>query len=72
MKTVLLLIGFILGSIHFAEAQQLGKIARISYVSGSGNASNQGRSVAVGGAPKVTRSRASGSGIILLSIALQA
>jgi putative ABC transport system substrate-binding protein len=42
MKTVLLLIGFILTSIHFAEAQQPKKVPRIGYVSGTGNASNQG------------------------------
>ena len=42
MKTVLLLIGSILSSIHFAEAQQPAKIPRIGYVSGTGNASNQG------------------------------
>jgi putative ABC transport system substrate-binding protein len=32
MKTVLLLIGFILGNIHFAEAQQSGKIPRIGFL----------------------------------------
>src|SRR5918995_610093 len=42
MKTVLLLIGSILSSIHFAEAQQPAKIPRIGYVSGTGNASNRG------------------------------
>ena len=42
MKTVLLLIGSILSSIHFAEAQQPAKVPRIGYVSGTGNASNQG------------------------------
>jgi putative ABC transport system substrate-binding protein len=42
MKTVLLLIGFVLASIHFVEAQQPAKIPRIGYVSGTGNASNQG------------------------------
>jgi hypothetical protein len=31
MKTVLLLIGFILSSIHSAEAQQAAKIPRIGY-----------------------------------------
>jgi putative tryptophan/tyrosine transport system substrate-binding protein len=40
--TVFLLISFIVGSIHFAEAQQPAKIPRIGYVSGTGNASNQG------------------------------
>ena len=42
MKTVLLLIGSILSSIHFAEAQQPAKVPRIGYVTGTGNASNQG------------------------------
>jgi putative tryptophan/tyrosine transport system substrate-binding protein len=32
MKTVLLLIGFILANIHFAEAQQSGKIPRIGFL----------------------------------------
>ena len=32
MKTVLLLIGFILASIHFAEAQQSSKIPRIGWL----------------------------------------
>ena len=32
MKTVLLLIGFILTSIHFAEAQQPAKVHRIGYL----------------------------------------
>jgi putative tryptophan/tyrosine transport system substrate-binding protein len=42
MKTVLLVIGFTLVSIHLAEAQQPAKIPRIGYVSGTGDASNQG------------------------------
>jgi putative tryptophan/tyrosine transport system substrate-binding protein len=42
MKTVLLLIGFVFVSIHFAQAQQPAKIPRIGYVSGTGNALNQG------------------------------
>jgi putative tryptophan/tyrosine transport system substrate-binding protein len=41
-KSILLLIGFIIGSFHLAEAQQRGRIPRIGYVSGTGNASNQG------------------------------
>ena len=32
MKTVLLLVSFILASIHFVEAQQPTKIARIGYL----------------------------------------
>jgi putative tryptophan/tyrosine transport system substrate-binding protein len=42
MKTVLLLIAFILGLIHVANAQQPTKISRVGYVSGTGDASNQG------------------------------
>jgi putative tryptophan/tyrosine transport system substrate-binding protein len=42
MKTVLLLIGFLLGSTHFAEAQHPKKIPRIGYVSGTGSSSNPG------------------------------
>ena len=42
MKTVLLLIGFVLGSSHFAEAQQPAKIPRLGYVSGTGSATDQG------------------------------
>jgi putative tryptophan/tyrosine transport system substrate-binding protein len=42
MKTVLLVIGFTLVSIHLAGAQQPAKILRIGYVSGTGDASNQG------------------------------
>jgi putative tryptophan/tyrosine transport system substrate-binding protein len=34
MKTVLLLIGFVVASIHFAEAQQTGKVPRIGFLSG--------------------------------------
>ena len=33
MKALLLLIGFVFVSIHFAEAQQLKKIPRIGYLS---------------------------------------
>ena len=40
--TVLLLFGFILTSLHLAEAQQPTKIPRLGYVSGTGDASNQG------------------------------
>jgi putative ABC transport system substrate-binding protein len=42
MKTVLLLLGVILLGNPFAEAQQPTKIPRIGYVSGTGDASNQG------------------------------
>jgi putative tryptophan/tyrosine transport system substrate-binding protein len=43
MKTVFLLIGFVFFvSIQFADAQQPAKIPRIGYVSGTGNALNQG------------------------------
>jgi ABC-type uncharacterized transport system substrate-binding protein len=42
MRYLLLLVGFILGAIHFAEAQQSTKIPRIGYVSGTGSATNQG------------------------------
>jgi putative ABC transport system substrate-binding protein len=42
IKTVLLLIGFVLASIHFADAQQPAKIPRIGYVSGTGSATDQG------------------------------
>lgn len=42
MKVGLLLIGFVLGSIQFAEAQQPATIPRIGYISGAGNLSNQG------------------------------
>ncbi len=42
MKNVLLLIGFVLASIHFAEAQQPTKIPCIGYVSGTGDAYHQG------------------------------
>lgn len=37
MKTVLLLTGFMLAHIHFAEAQQTLQIPRVGYVSASGN-----------------------------------
>jgi hypothetical protein len=37
MKTVLLLIGFILSNIHSAEAQQATKIPRIDYPGGLGS-----------------------------------
>jgi hypothetical protein len=39
MKAVLLLIGFILASGHFAEAQQPKKVHRIGFLSGSGHPS---------------------------------
>jgi putative ABC transport system substrate-binding protein len=42
IKAVLLLIGFVLAAIHFAEAQQPAKIPRVGYVSGTGDAFNQG------------------------------
>jgi putative tryptophan/tyrosine transport system substrate-binding protein len=42
MKTVLLLIGLVLASLHFAEAQQPKKTPRIGYVSGTGSSSNPG------------------------------
>jgi putative tryptophan/tyrosine transport system substrate-binding protein len=42
MKTIVLLIGFILASGYFAQAQQPAKIPRIGYVSGTGDALNQG------------------------------
>jgi putative ABC transport system substrate-binding protein len=42
MKTVLLLIGFILADMHLAEAQQPKKIPRIGYVSGTGSSSDPG------------------------------
>ena len=42
MKTILLLISLILANTHFAGAQQPAKIPRIGYVSGTGDAFNQG------------------------------
>ena len=42
MKTVLLLIGFVLGNLHFAESQQPKKIPRIGYISAAGSSSNRG------------------------------
>jgi putative ABC transport system substrate-binding protein len=42
IKPLLLLIGFIVATIHFAEAQQPAKIPRIGYLSGTGDALNQG------------------------------
>jgi putative tryptophan/tyrosine transport system substrate-binding protein len=42
MKTVLLLIGYLFASIHFAQAQQSTKIPRIGYVSGAGSSSDPG------------------------------
>ena len=42
MKTILLLIGLILANSHLAGAQQPAKIPRIGYVSGTGDAYNQG------------------------------
>jgi putative ABC transport system substrate-binding protein len=43
MKAVLLLIGFVLGSIHFAQAQQPAKIPRIAYLSGNSPSANATR-----------------------------
>ena len=40
MKTVLLLIGFVLANIGFAEAQQPAKIPRIGYLTGQSQASS--------------------------------
>ena len=42
IKTVLLVVAFIVANIHFVEAQQPVKIPRIGYVSGTGDAFNQG------------------------------
>lgn len=42
MRYLLLLFGFILAEINFAEAQQTAKIPRIGYVSGTGSANDQG------------------------------
>ncbi len=42
MKTIFLLIGLILANSHLAGAQQPAKIPRIGYVSGTGDAYNQG------------------------------
>src|SRR5688572_4969142 len=47
MKTVLLLIGFIVASIHFAEAQQPKKVSRIGYLSPTDPASDSTRSEAI-------------------------
>jgi putative tryptophan/tyrosine transport system substrate-binding protein len=47
MKTVLLLIGFIVASIHFAEAQQAKKVSRIGYLSPTDPASDSTRSEAI-------------------------
>ena len=44
MKTVRLLIGFILASIHFVEAQQPKKVPRIGYLSAFDPASDSTRS----------------------------
>jgi putative ABC transport system substrate-binding protein len=41
-KSVLLLIGFVLASFQFAQAQQPAKIPRVGYVSATGDGSNQG------------------------------
>ena len=43
MKTVLLLVGFVLASIHIAEAQQPAKIPRIAYLSGNSHSANATR-----------------------------
>jgi putative tryptophan/tyrosine transport system substrate-binding protein len=45
-KTVLLLIGFVLANLHFAEAQQPAKIPRIAYLSGSSFSANRPRNEA--------------------------
>jgi putative tryptophan/tyrosine transport system substrate-binding protein len=42
MKTALVLLGFVLAAINFVEAQQPAKIPKIGYVSGTGDAFNQG------------------------------
>jgi putative tryptophan/tyrosine transport system substrate-binding protein len=42
MKTVLLLIGFVLASVHFAEAQQPNKIPRIGYIATADDINNPG------------------------------
>jgi putative ABC transport system substrate-binding protein len=47
MKTVLLVIGFVLASIHFAEAQQSRKVSRIGYLSNSDPARESARSEAI-------------------------
>jgi putative tryptophan/tyrosine transport system substrate-binding protein len=47
MKAVVLLIGFILASIHFAEAQQPKKIQRIGYLAGSDAAGESNRAAAI-------------------------
>jgi putative ABC transport system substrate-binding protein len=44
IKTVLLLIGFMLANIHFVEAQQLTKVTRIGYLSALSRASETSRS----------------------------
>jgi len=41
-KSVLLLIGFVLASFQFVQAQQPAKIPRVGYVSATGDGSNQG------------------------------
>jgi putative tryptophan/tyrosine transport system substrate-binding protein len=46
MKAVLLLIGFVLANLHFAEAQQTEKIPRIGYLSGSSLSANRPRNEA--------------------------
>jgi putative tryptophan/tyrosine transport system substrate-binding protein len=47
MKTILLLIAFVLANIHFAEAQQAKKIPRIGYLSSETAASESARSEAI-------------------------
>jgi putative tryptophan/tyrosine transport system substrate-binding protein len=42
MRTIFVLIGFMLAIIHFADAQQSSKIPRIGYISGTGDAYHQG------------------------------
>jgi putative tryptophan/tyrosine transport system substrate-binding protein len=41
MKTILLLIGFVIGSIHLAEAQHLKKLPRIGWLSGGDSTSSR-------------------------------
>src|SRR5687768_18468317 len=47
MKTVLLVIGFVLASIHFAEAQQPKKVPRIGYLLAGSPSSDSSRSEAI-------------------------
>jgi putative ABC transport system substrate-binding protein len=47
MKTVLLLIGFILAPVHFADAQQRKNVSQIGYLSSQDSARGSGRSEAI-------------------------